>query len=490
MSDVFDFLWRIFSALWDSDISQVFLVAIVVYFFAALIAINRHHAAIRALVENAPSGMTSLGILGTFVGIFYGLLDFDTQNINQSVPGLLNGLKVAFGTSILGLAAAILFRLTSPLIRKTTITQSATIDDIVESLRNLEATSTQIKNISDQRLHSLHNALTDDKDSSIVGQIQRMRAGLSDLENTARRGFDEQIDAFRAFSQTMSEAFSKAIIDELKDVIREFNEKISEQFGQNFKQLNQAVGQLTTWQEQYRHQMDAMKSDLENTMISIQTNNGSLKEIASSASSIPAYMENLKSIMTTLDQQNQAVKEGLDTFAQIREKAINAFPEIESNIQRITENMRTTVEHEAQTIQSISENCRQITESQKQASAQLVEEFSKLHIATSENTTKITEAMTLSINDQKDAQARLMEGLQKSFDETITRATTSMNESIRQLDEAIEAEISKCVTAMAENLSGITERFVEDYQPLLESTRKIIELAEQPTRQNISQNKI
>ena len=40
----------------------------------------------------------------------------------------------------------------------------------------------------------------------------------------------------------MSKAFSEAIIEELKSVIREFNEKISEQFGDNFKQLNLAVG--------------------------------------------------------------------------------------------------------------------------------------------------------------------------------------------------------------------------------------------------------
>ncbi|WP_416862180.1 MotA/TolQ/ExbB proton channel family protein, partial [Helicobacter ganmani] len=50
----------------------------------------------------------SAGVLGTFVGIFVGLQDFDVSNVENSVPSLLAGLKTAFYTSILGMALAIL----------------------------------------------------------------------------------------------------------------------------------------------------------------------------------------------------------------------------------------------------------------------------------------------------------------------------------------------------------------------------------------------
>ena len=50
----------------------------------------------------------SAGVLGTFVGIFVGLQDFNVNNIENSVPSLLAGLKTAFYTSILGMALAIL----------------------------------------------------------------------------------------------------------------------------------------------------------------------------------------------------------------------------------------------------------------------------------------------------------------------------------------------------------------------------------------------
>ena len=49
----------------------------------------------------------SIGILGTFIGIFCGLWNFNTGNITASVPFLLEGLKLAFITSILGMGISI-----------------------------------------------------------------------------------------------------------------------------------------------------------------------------------------------------------------------------------------------------------------------------------------------------------------------------------------------------------------------------------------------
>ena len=53
----------------------------------------------------------SIGILGTFVGIVCGLWNFDTKNITVSIPHLLEGLKLSFITSILGMSVSIVVKL-------------------------------------------------------------------------------------------------------------------------------------------------------------------------------------------------------------------------------------------------------------------------------------------------------------------------------------------------------------------------------------------
>ena len=58
--------------------------------------------------------------------------------------------------------------------------------------------------------------------------------------------------------QKLAESNSKALIIALQEVIRDFNTKITDQFGDNFKQLNQAVGAMLEWQKQYREQVGEM----------------------------------------------------------------------------------------------------------------------------------------------------------------------------------------------------------------------------------------
>ena len=51
------------------------------------------------------STVVSLGLLGTFGGIMYGLWVFSVEQIDSSIPQLLEGLKTAFLTSIAGMLA-------------------------------------------------------------------------------------------------------------------------------------------------------------------------------------------------------------------------------------------------------------------------------------------------------------------------------------------------------------------------------------------------
>ena len=53
-----------------------------------------------------PSLLPALGLVGTFLGIFKGLGEFDPGNIDLSLPILLDGLKLAFSTSIIGMVGS------------------------------------------------------------------------------------------------------------------------------------------------------------------------------------------------------------------------------------------------------------------------------------------------------------------------------------------------------------------------------------------------
>jgi len=550
---------KILEAILKNELSEFFLWFIVAYFVVAILSINSKDPKFRQLADHAPTTLTTLGILGTFTGIFLGLIDFNFDTPTRSIPVLLTGLKIAFGTSIVGIFSAILFKILRPFCSKHETSEDVDAREILNKLNELNETN-------QKGFENLRKTLSEDTDTSIVGQLQRLRGNISDLEKTNEKGFEQQINEFKSFADKMSEAFSKAIIEELQSVIREFNEKISEQFGENFKKLNEAVGRLVTWQENYRNQMDELKNSLDNSIKSIEQSQTSLMKIEESAASIPTHVDRLSEIYGRIQTQADEIESTLSAFAEIKEKATNAFPEIQENLNNYTTNLTKTTKEQIElittSIESLTGNVSDsltkhqeaqqqmldglkttaeqqtaaVTESikglknnvsdsltkQQEAQQQILDGLKK---NTEEQTTLVTESIkglknnvsdslteqqeaqqqmldglkknteeqttlvTESINDlknnvsdslteQQEAQQQMLDGLQSSFNEVISNANASMEDAITQLDEAIQNEIGTVVLTMAENLSGITEKFVSDYTPLLESTRRIVELAE------------
>ncbi|MDE6410637.1 MAG: hypothetical protein K2K81_10415 [Muribaculaceae bacterium] len=86
----------------------IWLAIILAAFLICLILVNKFKKsdkllAHRRIIEYFPTFVSTLGVLGTFYGITVGLLAFDTGDLDKSIPGLLDGLKTAFFTSLAGM---------------------------------------------------------------------------------------------------------------------------------------------------------------------------------------------------------------------------------------------------------------------------------------------------------------------------------------------------------------------------------------------------
>lgn len=85
------------------------IIAVAVYFFCWIKKQKDTGNLIknRRKIENKPTVVSTLGVLGTFFGITIGLLGFDSFHINESIPILLDGLKTAFFTSLAGMIGSL-----------------------------------------------------------------------------------------------------------------------------------------------------------------------------------------------------------------------------------------------------------------------------------------------------------------------------------------------------------------------------------------------
>ena len=375
----------------------------------------------RQQINTLASIVTVIGVLGTFLGIAIGLYQFDTGNIESSVPKLLNGLKFAFVTSILGIAGSIALKwyaLSQPAPKG-----PATVDDLAELLQNLLAVKQEEAKETRETLRSIERSLTGEGDSTVLTQLQKLRTTFSDKQ-------DDLIRVFNEFADQMAENNTNALIEALEEVMRDFNAKISEQFGENFKQLNEAVGRINEWQKQYRQDMDKLAAEFQIAAASIEKSRESLEIIAERSGAIVSNSEKLDPILQVLQHQIQQLNNHLRAFSELADNAREAFPIIEVELNNLTVDFSRTVK-------------RTIADSDK------------------------------AIENQRKALANQSEQLEK----TAKESTKLMKEQIQVLDEALERELTKAVESLGSHLTSLSSKFAADYSPLTEKLRNVVEIA-------------
>ena len=176
-----------------------------------------------------------------------------------------------------------------------------------------------------------------------------MLTQLQKLETTFSNKQDDLIRAFNEFAAQMAENNTKALIEALKEVIEDFNAKINEQFGDNFKQLNEAVGRINEWQEQYRQQMDELAVEFRIAAESIEKSRQSLEIIAERSDAIVSSAERLSPILEAIQHQIDQLEANLEAFHALADNARNAFPIIEDRLNKLTNDFSNVVRETIQT---------------------------------------------------------------------------------------------------------------------------------------------
>jgi hypothetical protein len=351
-----------------SFLAEIVCAVILVVFVLAVIFSMRAKQA--HFVTYTPALLTTLGIFGTFAGIVIGLMLFDVNNIDGSITGLLGGLKTAFVTSLFGILASIIFKVlqSSGLInpkQSADQTATATPEDILAAISN-----------QNKSLDTLVVAIGGDGDGSLVSQVKLLRGDVNDNQKLLLKSSNlaeehlakievhmtEQQQNFNLFSDKLwikmqdfadmlSKSATETVIEALKQVITDFNNNLTEQFGENFKQLNESVKELVVWQENYKVQISDMVEQYKLGVESISATEKSVAAISSESQAIPKTMNDLKEVMTVNQHQLSELGSHLEAFKDMRDKAIEAVPEINAQIQntvdKITESSVLANKHYA-----------------------------------------------------------------------------------------------------------------------------------------------
>ena len=414
------------------------------------------------IVNHATSTLTSLGILGTFLGITIALFNFDTLDITNSIPKLLGGLKIAFISSILGLSLAILFRY-----------EKSKSDENGENAKDEYTAGDFFKQVSELTKEiangnkDIKEALVGDGDASLSTQIGKLR------------------NDFRDFAEKVAEDGSQKLIEALEQVIKDFNQKISEQFGENFKQLNEAVGALLVWQKEHKAQVEKLTELFEETQKGIEVANQSIQSIEASTSKIPNQMKEVETVFEKTDLRMEELHSALGTLANLREKAEESLPIVEEHLNAIGDGIKTSVEKQLNTMndsfnamekgnENIQSNLADLITSVSDSANLLVDSAKGSQEELKGVMVNIGTDLTKSAQSLQEMQQNSANDIEAKMRQSIETATENINSLVQEVSNKMAEQVNQNVETLGQNLTAVSQALNESYERHAQEVNKAL----------------
>lgn len=521
-------LLQLWIALW-SGVNLYFALVMWTLFIGALLVIGfKWQGRYRLFAKNAPTFLTSIGIFGTFLGIALSLLHFDGTDIRGQINEIISGMQTAFLTSVLGVFLSIVLKVFLIIAAKqdngTDMEAETWLQRFIGHIENSEQILDYHKQ-SYQKMDELVRAIGQDGDNSLIGQFRLMRMDMIEhakqLQTTAdqqkenlgnvykvigmsykqRQAFENKLwQELDKVSETLAKSATETIMQALKDIITDFNNNLTEQFGENFKELNRAVHELVTWQDNYRVQIAQMIEQYRLGIEAINNTKTAIGEIEQSASVIPSHMNELNDVIKLNQANLDELGEHLEAFAGIRQKAVDSLPQINEHINRVLNNM-TTASNDIkdvmiQTANTFAGETTSANNHVKNTADIIKNRSQEINELLFKEASNIKKSVEIWQNDFTKA----LQQLQKNFDQALKdmvneeqeqirklraeihgiskQAWSDVAEDVKQLLEKNHQDITnkqtQALTSLGESLVSITRQFTTDYQRLVNEMDKVV----------------
>ncbi|MCH8553340.1 MAG: hypothetical protein LAT62_15480 [Natronospirillum sp.] len=366
----------------------------------------------QSVASQAPSILTTLGIFGTFVGVALGLYEFDSEEIEDSVPMLLDGLRFAFWTSIAGLCGALTIKL-----------RYAWVD--MRASRGREGDSTV---------------------GALIAAVERQTDNTEEqlgklVEQTVRNS--EQLARHQ---DEMVEANTRALSAAIKEIISDFNERIEVQYGDNFRQLNESVGHMLQWQKQHEDNVKKVVSELDRAAQQMIEATAAYEKLMQQTQSFSSVAEGMEALLTGLNQQSEQLAQYLTTMSTMVQEAQQGLPDLERRIGVLTTGLATAIEDQNNRMEKvIDQTGRQWLESSNRLATELNEGVTQVQqqlVSQASRTLTQSEQQLQQLDET--LQAQLTQSLQTfgyqltALSEKFVNDYTPLTERLQALMKAVE----------------------------------------------------
>jgi chaperonin cofactor prefoldin len=320
---------QLIQQIFASTTNQIAATVILCLTCLALIGtFTQSNAKIKNFTYHSPAILATVGIFFSFWGISIGLIALDLTDIQGSIPKLLDGLKVKFIASLMGIGASIVVRIAQNFSTEE-IEESGSDEKIIHLLSDIRQ-SLAVKDAAntDTLFLELKNALIEIDENNERRSNQLNQALTSQFEHLSQ--------AFKNFADQMAKTNTESFIQALEEAMKSFNNNTTEQFGENFKELNRAVGAMLEWQKNYKSHVETLSDNFEAACHSVDTIQSAFSDIQDRAEKIVSTPVELNDVLEKIELRLEELNEYLKTLKEKKEHQNGFFEPLKESFKSAT----------------------------------------------------------------------------------------------------------------------------------------------------------
>lgn len=226
------------------------------------------------------------------------------------------------------------------------------------------------------------------------------------------------------------------------------------------------------WQENYKTTLETITHNIQIIIKGIDELRISIEQIENSAASMTESSEQIQNLILTANLYEQKLEQTLKQVQTLGESSQAAVPSIVEFVKSSCEEMQSYTE---QATQDLNSHVNAVVDNFEEKMTPTINQVNGLtqYINFQGETTlkKILENTSQSTAVMQ----RLSEELHRESSKIITDTNEKMNQMMKTNDENLKTSLETLGTAMLK----ISGKFVEDYTPLVNELKKIVEISKQ-----------
>ena len=376
--------------------------------------------------NSVPTILVGLGILGTFIGMVYGLLSFSenvvftqTEAMQSAIEGLISGVSIAFVTSVYGMLTSLVFN----------VVEKERIGKTGRSIAKLQRALDQTFTLTTQEEISFR------QEDELAQQTAALKSFSTDLANEIKVAMAQGRHEIILEPQQAPNAFSDAMAERLAPSLSDLNDAVKELREQKEESSTEAIGKL----------INAFQDSISGETV---------RQMETLATTVDDVSQNLKDLPRQMTEMMASVQDKIDqTFLTLSATSEEQTGQTKSMLDGMIGTIQNAVEMQQYGLTSTTEK---LNEEMRQIATDIRDLLESVANQTNDHLSQRIADFESILNQQKQSIEEITAGTTRASAESADRMRQLVDQSANQLGERVH-DMEQSVSELLQQQHGQIE---------------------------------